>query len=106
MTMSKFYILDGKTVVSVKLLVWAKWMQTANRTVKKTDIGKVLVSTIFLGLDHSFGCEGEWLPILFETMVFGGTMDRSMNRYCSWEQAEQGHDEMVDKVKQKNGSLN
>ncbi len=31
---------------------------------------KILVSTVFLGLDHNFLGEGE--PILFETMIFGG----------------------------------
>jgi len=103
--MFKFYILDGKTPIPCDVKEWGIWMQTANRNVKKTDIGKARVSTVFLGLDHSFGVEGEWLPILFETMVFGGTMDGAMNRHCSWEEAEEGHDVMVERVKQKNGSL-
>lgn len=103
--MTYFYILDGKTPIPCDLIEWGKWMETADRTVKKTDIGEARVSTVFLGLDYSFGFEGEWLPILFETLVFGGIMDGQMARYCSWEEAEEGHDRMVERVKQKNGLL-
>lgn len=104
--MSNFYILDGKTPIRSDLREWAIWFQTADRSVKKTHIGKATISTIFLGLDYSFGFEGEWLPILFETLVFGGKLDGEMCRYCSWEEAEQGHDLMVEKVKQINGLYN
>jgi len=98
--MSNFYILEGKTPIKCDLLEWGQWFEKAERTVKKIYIGKVLISTVFLGLDYSFGFEGEWLPILFETMVFGGTLNGEMARYPTWEQAEEGHDVMVQRVKQ------
>ena len=104
--MSNFYILDGKTPIPCDLIEWAKWIETADRTVKKTNIGEARVSTVFLGLDYSYGIPGEWLPILFETMVFGGTMDRAITRYCSWEEAEEGRKVMVERVKQKKRLLN
>lgn len=52
------------------------------------------VSTVWLGLDHSFG---DGLPLIFETMVFaeGGSRDEDCNRYASLKDAEAGHVEMV-----------
>lgn len=67
-----------------------------NRRVGHTQVGAMWVSTVFLGLDHNHFGEGP--PILFETMVFGDkthlTEDISM-RYCTWQEAEIGHAEVV-----------
>jgi hypothetical protein len=52
---------------------------------------------VFLGVDHNFFDEGE--PVLFETMVFGGKYDEEQERYITYEQAEQGHAQWVEKVK-------
>jgi len=95
--MSDRYILDGKTPVQEPdLMKWAAWYETAKRIVKRTEKDEVKVSTIFLGLDYNFGGEGD--PILFETMVFGEEHDGDMNRYSTWEKAEKGYEEMVEKV--------
>lgn len=50
---------------------------------------EVRVSTIWLGLDHSFGLGGP--PLIFETMIFGGTRDGDQWRYESEEGALSGH---------------
>ena len=96
--MSDKYILDGhETIPCDNLMKWAKWFEKADRHIAKTKISNVItISTIFLGLDHSFG-EGE--PILFETVVFGGKFDGEMERYSTWEQAKEGHKKIVKKVK-------
>ena len=102
--MGDHYILgeDGKTPVHVDLMEWAEWFETADRRVAATEIGVVgdddanRVSTVFLGLDHSFETGP---PLLFETMVFGGPMDQEMDRYTTWEEAEAGHLAMVNRVK-------
>ena len=61
--MNDKYILKGHTpIVEPNLLKWGKWFETANRIVAKDNIGKVRISTVFLGLDHSFG-RGK--PLLF-----------------------------------------
>lgn len=86
--MSDYYILEGKEPKKVDLLEWAKWYDKQNRTVDKTKIGDVLVSTVFLGLDHSFG---GGTPLLFETMIFGGENDEYCDRCETWEQAEEMH---------------
>ena len=64
---------------------------------KKTKVGNIEISTVFLGLDHSFGGKK---PLLFETMIFGGKLDQEQERYTTWEQAEKGHKGMVNKVKE------
>jgi hypothetical protein len=96
------YILDGKVPIMVDdLSAWAKWFEAASRTVAKTVIDPnptepCAVSTVFLGLDHS------WVggaPLLFETLVFGGPRDGLMDRYATWDQAENGHDDIVAEVK-------
>lgn len=95
--MTDKYILDGHKPVAIDdLLEWGKWFETANRTVSKTKINDVEISTVFLGLNHNFG---EGVPILFETMVFGGKLDQEMERYATWEEAEEGHERWVIKVK-------
>lgn len=55
----------------------------------------ILVSTIFLGRDCS---DSGAAPALFETNVHGGRFDRSQENYASWEQAEKGHYDIVDKI--------
>ena len=92
--MSEHYILEGKEAKSVDLMVWASWFETADRHVAKTDIADdVKVSTVFLGLDHSFGGDH---PLLFETMIFGGEHDEYCDRYVTWKQAEAGHEKAVE----------
>lgn len=91
------YILNGKeTVKKSDILEWAKWFEKENRTVEKTKIGDSEISTVFLGIDHSFG---GGIPLLFETMVFGGAMDGEQDRYSTWTEAEIGHKNMCDRVR-------
>jgi hypothetical protein len=90
------YVLEGHNAVQEPdLMKWAIWFETANRTVKKNTIGKSLVSTIFLGLDHGFDNNR---PLLFETMVFDGPLDQECERCSTWEEAEEMHAEMCARV--------
>lgn len=83
------YILDGKTVVPCNdLMEWARWFETAERHVAIKVIGDVRVSTVFLGLDHSFGGA---TPILFETIIFGGPHDQYQERCSTWDEADAMH---------------
>ena len=113
--MTNKYILSGHEVIPCEdLTKWAEWFETADRKVAKTDIPKrtflvwigklfktkrfepVRVSTVFLGLDHSFG---DGRVQLFETMIFGGKFDQDMWQYSTWEESEKGHEKAVKKVK-------
>ena len=94
------YILKDKKIVPVDLMTWTRWFETANRHVAKTTLkdGK-WISTVFLGLDHNFGV-GK--PLLFETMVFKSKdnfNELDIARYSTWEEAEKGHQRMVNKWK-------
>lgn len=93
------YVLNekGKPIAEPDLMKWAKWFESANRTVARETIGDSKVSTVFLGLDHNFNQDGP--PVLWETMVFGGPLDQEMDR-CSGnrEQAEAMHRRMVSKL--------
>jgi hypothetical protein len=97
------WILNGKVPTPCSdLMRWAQWMETADRTVARTQLlgGEVLVSTIFLGLDHSFRDKGR--PVLFETMVFtSDNADLDMWRYATWDEAEAGHAKMVTMMEQR-----
>lgn len=94
--MNDKYILVGKKPKQVKdLFEWAKALETQNRIVEQTKIGDVEVSTVFLGLDHSFG-NGK--PLLFETMIFGGKEDGYTERYSTWDEAVKGHKSVCDLV--------
>jgi hypothetical protein len=97
------FVLMGKLAVpEPDLFKWAAWYETANRHVAHTKVGKVLVSTVFLGLDHSFG---RGLPLLFETMIFqakDGKRDwhgEECWRCETWEQAEKQHKDAVAMVR-------
>lgn len=90
------YILDGKNpVLEPDLITWGIWYEKYDKAVAKTNVDDVIVSTVFLALEHGFDL-GQ--PILFETMVFGGEFDQEMARYTTWEDAEIGHQVMVEKV--------
>jgi len=93
----KFILEDGDPVPCNDLLTWGKWMETGERRIARTQIDDVSVSTVFLGLDHSFGGS---TPILFETMVFGGPLDQEQERYATRKEAQAGHDKMVERVKE------
>ena len=93
------YILDkaGNPKQEPDLLVWAAWWgNRENRVIARTELpGGILVSTIFLGLDHSFGFSK--VPILYETMIFGGPFDAReyLTRYATREEAIEGHKRAV-----------
>lgn len=95
--MSKHYILEGKEIKEATLMEWAKSMENHDsRRVDETTTDKGRVSTVFLGLDHSFEEGAD--PILFETMVFGGEMNEEMERCCTYDEAVKMHEEMRKRV--------
>jgi hypothetical protein len=90
------YILRGHDPVrEPDLLKWGEWLEKSPRWVAQDTVELVDVSTVFLGLDHGLDPSR---PVLFETMVFGGELDRTCERYCTWDEAEAGHKAMLDRV--------
>jgi hypothetical protein len=93
------YVLVGRTPILVDLLTWAQAFEkrfegeTDYWSVARTEINeRCHVSTVFLGVDHSFGGP---VPLLFESMVFGGPLDSEQRRYHTYSQAEIGHAGLV-----------
>lgn len=100
----KYMILnENHKLIPVDLMTWAGWIETNKtnslRIVKQENIGDYYISTVFLGLDHSFGF-GK--PLWFETMVFNAK-DKNWHdyqeRYTNWKSAELGHNKIVAKIK-------
>lgn len=94
--MSDFYILRDKVPVPATLLEWGRWFEKNERIVSQEELNGVCVSTVFLGVDHSF-FRGS-LPALFETMIFGGEHDGYQARSCTWHEAEEEHTKAWDLV--------
>jgi len=93
----KYYILKGRQVVrAASFVVWAKFFENADRVVKQDTVGKVFISTVFLGIDHNFGDEGP--PLIFETMIFGW-MEEYQERCSTYDEAEAMHQRAVDMVR-------
>ena len=93
----KYYILVNKKAVLVNdVQKWARMFDIQDRRVATDKIKDVSISTVFLGIDHNIGGD---VPLLFETMVFGGELDQEQNRYTTWWEAITGHKTMVKRVK-------
>lgn len=89
----------------ISLRVWAELCEDREYArVAETWIGKVRISTVWLGINHNF----LWgPPMVFETMVFDHNQeyddhrgnrvapDIEMTRYTTLEAAQRGHEDMV-----------
>lgn len=103
------YILDGHEPVQCDDPgEWADKFDTTDRQVAYTLVhvgdhveDPIGVSTVFLGIDHGFGQPG--LPVLFETMVFGGLLDGYSQRWTTWEEAQVMHNKIVKTVRREHG---
>lgn len=94
--MKNYILIDRVPTPCPDITRWAMWYETADRTVAKTDIDGVRVSTVFLGYNHGFW-HGE--KLFFETMIFGGQFDQECMRCETWQQAEAQHREACEMVR-------
>ena len=90
------YILDenGNPVPCSAPNRWGRWMENGdNQRVALDEFGDMRVSTVFLGIDHSWG---GGTPTLFETMLFGlPNGDEYQARCATRDQALAQHREAV-----------
>jgi hypothetical protein len=77
---------------------WARLFEDRDyKRVRNTILGDINVSTVWLGIDHSYGAGGD--PIIFETMVFGtDDEERYCVRYSTEDDAIIGHIAAVEHV--------
>jgi len=86
-----WYILDENyKPIPASIAEYQTWTEEdpGNKIVKQENIKNVLISTVFLGLDHAYASKE---PILWETMIFEGKYDQYQKRYKSYEDAVKGH---------------
>lgn len=95
--MSKFYDRQGNPM---PMMEWARRYETRGdekRVAESTLPNGRWVSTVWLGIDHSFGSGP---PLIFETMVFESEDDLSeldCERYSTEAEAVAGHARIVEK---------
>src|SRR5690606_14600642 len=97
-----FYMLnEQREVVPVDDRDW-RWLPRENDDdpgrVAQDSIGEVKISTVFLGINYRPFDEG--LPLVFETMIFGGEFDQMQEHYATWGEAEAGHRYWAEKVRE------
>ena len=100
MKTQQYYILDqnNNPVPVNDVMEWAKTFDREARVVNKTTTSQGhYVSTVFLGLDHSWT---EDKVLLFETMIFSEDkdVDEYQERYSTWKEAEEGHNKIVQEL--------
>ena len=82
---------DHSVHVVDDLLLWGAWMGNHDTQVARSQLSNdLLVSTVFLGLDHGWNA-----PIWFETIVFEQGKEIEMFRYATWDEAVEGHECVV-----------
>ncbi|WP_063685502.1 hypothetical protein [Bradyrhizobium stylosanthis] len=101
------YVLVNRVAAKVPLNDWASASAGRHSTFKltgldpwrvaETFVGSVHISTVFLGIDHRHFGDGP--PLLFETMIFGGSLEGFQNRCSTWDEAEAMHAEALDQVR-------
>jgi len=91
-----YKLVDKVPVPALGFDDWAIALGQEDRCVAQTTLpNDVRVSTVFLGIDHSFSAlvsgNDPVAPVLFETMIFGGEHDQYQERCCTWAEAEAMH---------------
>ncbi len=94
----EYYILETREPVRTEDMVkWAELFEREeNWYVAKDIIGGNQIITFFLGIDDSLTDDP---PILFRTMILGGPLDGETDCYYTWQEAEAGHERMIERVK-------
>lgn len=90
---------DGKTPTPVEdFHEWGRlFADNETRIVAQETVLGVMISTVFLGLDHNWSGKGP--PIVFESMVFLPGEGEIQRRYATWDEALAGHMELSNQVR-------
>jgi hypothetical protein len=86
----EFYDRKGEPISAVR---WRRLFDDKSyQILRQEQVGEVLVSTVWLGIDHGFF--SDW-PMIFETMVFVPLNGDECYRYATEEDAFAGHERLV-----------
>ena len=98
MALDRYIEVDGVLVLENDPHKWNDYMRGRDHRIAKTHITPIVyVSTIFLGIDHNFS--GEGLPLLYETMIFGGPRNHQESWHATRAEALVGHQAVVEAEK-------
>lgn len=88
-----YYDIDGSEITIEDFT--ALFMDPEYRRIAQTYVGQALVSTVWLGINHSWD---DGRPLIFETMIFpGNTTGEELSwRYPTLERAIAGHHHQVE----------
>lgn len=110
--LDSYYILvDGIPQKAKNMNEWISFMSSKEKwsikTVVRDENGTpILISTVFLGLDHSFSIFNVSKPLVFETCKFvGSDYSEVVKRYYTKEEAEKGHKEFCRTFSGPHGAL-
>ena len=93
-----YYILNdkGHPVRVDDVLKWASLFKETDRQIALDTVGDTTtVSTIFMGMDYL----NSVVPLLFETMIFGGEYDGYQRRSATKENALIEHEKALNLIK-------
>ena len=96
--MSEYYDRQGSPITMNQ---WAAMFKDWDvKNVAQSDVGvsgdTVHVSTVWLGMNHQWMPDGR--PLIFETLVQGGSLSQEMDRYATEAEALTGHAAMCERV--------
>lgn len=83
-----YYRLVDKVVTPCTDEEWSRLFESKDRILAQENVNGLEVSTVFIGLAQGFW---EQEPLVFETMIFGDVPIGYQVRYCTWDQAVEGH---------------
>ncbi len=88
-----FYDRSGEPI---EMEEWVRLIEAGDVQVATTPTEDGIVSTVWVGIDMGFGGGP---PLIFESMVFGNTMNQEQVRYETEEDARAGHEKLVELVR-------
>ncbi|MEH1962194.1 MAG: hypothetical protein V7L05_20440 [Nostoc sp.] len=90
--MTHYYKLEEHTPVAVDFDEWVTWRTFANTQVILSVVyDSVSISTVFLGINLG----SSERPMLFESLVTGGSLNGKKRLYTDWDDAVTGHYNLV-----------
>jgi len=96
----KLYVLENKKIVSVDNVVeYLEKMEKAETNVRTTAFQKIVVSSVFVGIDFSINTKNR-KPRIFETVVFGGSYNGYKYLSTSWNSTLKKHRQLVNLIKE------
>lgn len=93
-----YYLVENKKVIPCSEEDWDEW-ESSDGEVATYSMEAYIISTFFLGIDYEYKEDGNHL--FFQTCIYNSDKGPFLfkkpekNRYSTWEEAEEGHLEIL-----------